>query len=78
MSTKTITVREEAYNLLLELKKEKESFSDVLLRTLGKKTVKKSSVMEFFGILKDSKNLEEIEKEILEERKKSGFRDVFA
>jgi predicted CopG family antitoxin len=37
MSTKTITVREEAYKLLLELKKEKESFSDVLLRALGKK-----------------------------------------
>jgi hypothetical protein len=34
--------------------------------------------MDFFGVLKDSKNLEEMEKEILEERKKSGFRDVFA
>ncbi len=78
MSTKTITVREEAYNLLMELKKEKESFSDVLLRALGKKTSRKSSVMDFFGVLKDSKNLEEMEKEILEQRKKSGFRDVFA
>lgn len=47
-------------------------------RILGKKTVKKSSAMDFFGVLKDSKNLEEMEKEILEERKKSGFRDVFA
>ncbi len=78
MSTRTITVKEEAYKSLLELKREKESFSDVLLRALGKKTVKKSSVMNFFGVLKDSKNLEEMEKEILEERKKSGFRDVFA
>ncbi|VVB89149.1 Putative antitoxin [uncultured archaeon] len=78
MPTKTITVREEAYKLLLELKKEKESFSDALLRTLSKKPIKESSVMDFFGVLKDSKNLEEIEKEILEERKKSGFRDVFA
>ncbi len=46
--------------------------------TLREKTARKSSVMDFFGVLKDSKNLEEMEKEILEERKKSGFRDVFA
>lgn len=78
MGVKTITLREEAYKLLLGMKKEKESFSDVLLRALGEKTVKKSSVMDFFGVLKDSKNLEEMEKEILEERKKSGLRDVFA
>ncbi len=78
MGVKTITLRDEAYRLLLEMKKEKESFSDVLLRALGKKTVKKYRVMDFFGVLKDSKNLEEMEKEILEHRKKSGLRDVFA
>lgn len=78
MGVKTITVRDEAYKLLLEMKKEKESFSDVLLRVFGKKTSRKSSVMDFFGVLKDSKNLEEMEKEILEQRKKSGFRDVFS
>lgn len=76
MGVKTITVREEAYKLLLEMKMEKESFSDVLVRVLRKKTARKSSVMDFFGVLKESKNLEEMEKEILEQRKKSGFRDV--
>ncbi len=76
MGVKTITVREEAYKLLLEMKKEKESFSDVLVRVLRKKTARKSRVMDFFGVLKDSKNLEEMEKEILEQRKKSELRDV--
>jgi len=44
---------------------------------MGVKTIRvkeeaarKSSVMDFFGVLKDSKNLEEMEMEILEERKK--------
>ncbi|MBU4373850.1 MAG: antitoxin VapB family protein [Euryarchaeota archaeon] len=77
MGVKTITVREEAYKLLLEMKKEKESFSDVLVRVLRKKTARKSRVMDFFGVLKESKNLEEMEKEILEQRKKSEMRDVF-
>ncbi len=46
--------------------------------TVREKTARKSSVMDFFSVLKDSKNLEEMEKEILEQRKKSGLRDVFA
>lgn len=49
-----------------------------ITQNLGKKTVKKSGVMDFLSVLEDSKNLEEMEKEILEGRKKSGFRDVFA
>lgn len=32
MTTKTITIREEVYNLLLSLKREGESFSDLLER----------------------------------------------
>lgn len=37
--------------------------------TVKEETARKSSVMDFFGVLKDSKNLEEMEKEILEQRK---------
>ncbi len=34
-----------------------------------KETAKKSDAMDFFGVLKNSKNLEEMEKDILEQRK---------
>ncbi len=74
MSVKTLTIRDEVYRLLLGMKKEGESFSDAILRII--KT--KSSVSEFFGVLKESRALKEIEKEIMEERKKSRFRDVFS
>lgn len=38
--------------------------------TAREETARKSSIMDFFGVLKDNKNLEEMEKEILEQRKK--------
>lgn len=47
MATKTITVTENAYESLKALKKEEESFSDVLLR-IGEK---KCTVDTFFGLL---------------------------
>lgn len=46
--------------------------------TVKEETARKSNVMDFFGVLKNNKNLEEMENEILEQRKKSGLRDVFA
>ena len=49
MTTKTITVTEDAYESLKDLKMEGESFSDVLLR-IGEK---KCTVTSFFGLLKD-------------------------
>lgn len=55
---KTITIRDEVYNFLKELKKPKESFSDVISRLLIKKNIDN---MEYFGILKDSSILDEIE-----------------
>ncbi len=47
MTTKTITVTEDAYESLKGLKKEGESFSDVMLR-IGKK---KCTAGDFFGLL---------------------------
>ncbi len=47
MTTKTITVTEDAYESLKGLKKEGESFSDVLLRVGDKKC----TVNSFFGLL---------------------------
>ena len=47
MATKTITVTEDAYESLKDLKKEGESFSDVLLR-IGEQ---KCNIDTFFGLL---------------------------
>jgi len=74
MSVKTITIKDEVYRALLEFKGEGESFSAVLMKLIKKE----GSPMDFFGLLKKSSSLDEIEKEILEERKKARLRDVFS
>ena len=63
MSTKTITVTEEAYNRLAQLKKERESFSETINRITGK--VKLSN---FHGII-SKEFADELEKNIKESRK---------
>lgn len=50
---------------------------ELLLKVLSKKTARESNVMGFFGILKDNKVFENMEKEILEQRKKSGIEMFF-
>ncbi len=60
MGTKTISIRDEIYSTLKNLKKENESFSDVIGK-LAKK--KRSNLSDYFGVLKDSKALDEIEED---------------
>ena len=55
---KTITIRDDIYKSLKELKRSKESFSDVIKRLL---TRKNTSISEYFGVLEDSSLLNEIE-----------------
>ncbi|WP_424004847.1 antitoxin VapB family protein (plasmid) [Haloarcula salina] len=57
MATKTITVTEEAYERLREMKREDESFTDVLLRMTGGE----QDIMKGFGAWKDSGLREEVE-----------------
>ena len=68
MSTKTLTVTDEAYNRLAAQKQAKESFSDVINRLAGK-----GSVLELAGILSKTE-AEELSKTILKQRKLSTSR----
>lgn len=63
MTTKTLTIMEDAYKLLKEHKLENESFSEEIRRIMSKKRGRKLS--EFFGILSDKEGedmLKDIEK----------------
>ncbi|MFC1775105.1 antitoxin VapB family protein [Nanoarchaeota archaeon] len=63
MVTKTLTITEEAYRLLLDLKLESESFSQEIKRLLSKR--RKKTLKDFTGILSDSEG-----KEMLDDLKK--------
>ena len=60
MGTKTISIRDDVYTLLKNLKREEESFSDIIKKLVKKR---KSNLSDFFGGLKDSKEINEIEKD---------------
>ncbi len=69
MATKTISIREEVYDILVNLKKETESFSDVILKLTKKR---KPNLRDYFGGLKDSKVITEI-KEDCKKIRESAF-----
>lgn len=63
MTTKTLTITADAYNLLLNSKLEDESFSEEIRRLLTKKKSKRLS--DFFGILSEKEGnemLQDLEK----------------
>ena len=53
MTTKTITIMEDSYDLLLKGKRKNESFSELIRRTF-----KKGSIMEFAGAWSDMSDKE--------------------
>jgi predicted CopG family antitoxin len=74
MTTKTLTIMEDAYKLLLNNKFENESFSETIRRILSKK---KKNLNDFFGIIsseegekmkKDLENIKKINIKILKKR----------
>ena len=56
MGTKTISIMDDAYGLLMENKLEEESFSDEIRRIICKKRTK--SLTEFFGIISEEEGAE--------------------
>ena len=67
MAIKSLTITEEAYNLLKRFKYEEESFTEAILR-IGKG--KSSAIDKYFGILKLSeKEAEEWKNKIKKRRK---------
>lgn len=67
---KTISIRDDVYSKLVEMKEEGESFSDVIEKLLKRKN---TNIKKYFGVLKNSEVLDEIEK-CLEARKSARFR----
>ena len=66
MAVKTLTIKEEVYKKLVKLKRENESFSNLIERLIERK----NSIRFFKGVLRDSRILDDINKEIMSERKK--------
>ena len=60
MSTKTISIRDDVHKRLVEAKRQDESFSDVIDRLLKKES---PDLSVFFGSLKNSDLLDEIEED---------------
>ena len=69
MSTKTISIMEDAYNILVKNKHKGESFSSVIRRIARKN----KNIMDFAGAWKDisDKETEEMKENIYNLRKKS-------
>ena len=70
MASKTIMIQEETYQRLVQLKRENESFNDVILRLI----YQKQDLIPFFGLLSEKEG-EELEKAIEEARKSNNFAD---
>ena len=69
MATKTITIMEDAYKILLNVKHNNESFSEVIRRITGEK----KDIMRFAGAWKHLKEdeIRDMEKRINSVRRKS-------
>jgi len=73
MAHKTITISEEAYNLLKENKRENESFTEVIKRILSQKK-KKEDLIEWLSRKKDLSDLADSVESVFDERKNINLR----
>jgi predicted CopG family antitoxin len=60
VASKTISIRDNVYKLLIDARRENESFSDVIERLLKKD---KTDLSEYFGSLKDNPLLDALEED---------------
>jgi predicted CopG family antitoxin len=69
MSTKTISIMEDAYEILLSKKYKNESFSEVIRRTIGTK----GDIMKFAGAWKEipAKDIDKMKRDIVSLRERS-------
>lgn len=69
MSTKTISIMEDVYEILLSRKYKNESFSEVIRRTIGTK----GDIMKFAGAWKKipAEDIDKMKRDIVSLRKKS-------
>jgi len=74
MAHKTITISEEAYNALARMKKENESFTDVILRIASKKGDPKA-LLEFLEKMEPNEELAHNIEEAMKETRKAKLRD---
>ena len=70
MATKNLAIREEVYRKLSEVKKEGESFSDVIEKLLEKR----GDLLSLWGAWEDDEEVTLIETSVKEMRKKSVIR----
>ena len=68
---KTITIKDEVYHELKRLKREGESFSDVISRLIERRGF---NLENYFGVLKTNRVLKEIERRAEELRRRSKLR----
>lgn len=71
MNDKTISIRRDLYEVLNSTRGSNESFSNVIERIIRKK---KTDLSEFFGVLSDSKVLDELDAESKKIRENSRVR----
>ncbi|MBS7626333.1 antitoxin VapB family protein [Candidatus Bathyarchaeota archaeon] len=68
MAHKTITISEEAYRALAELKERNESFTDVILRITGKR--EEGNLLDYIRSLEPDEEFAETLENIVRERRK--------
>ena len=73
MATKTISIREDVYDILARLKRENESFSDVIWKLTKKR---KPNLRDYFGGLKNSKAIIEIKEDCKKIRESARLRTI--
>ncbi|TFG01751.1 MAG: hypothetical protein EU540_02990 [Promethearchaeota archaeon] len=71
MTQKTISLNEKAYKILRKFKKDKESYSDLIIRLCDVQEKKENEdiLLKYIGVFKDNSDYwEQVEKEIQKER----------